>query len=64
MMRWSQAKHKLYLDRLHLIYQRMRRNPMFQQQDQIMTNAGDVRRAQVRRLRRMSVSARRPINQA
>eukprot|EP00798_Chlamydomonas_sp_ICE-L_P003761 gene3761-13821_t len=38
----AEAKHKLYTDRLYLIHQRMRRNRMFQQGNQIMKGATNI----------------------
>ncbi len=42
-----QAKPKLYLDRLQLITQRMRRNRFFQQNQQVLARASDEPTAQV-----------------
>lgn len=42
-----QAKHRLYLDRLQLIAQRMRRNKIFQQNNQLLSGSGDTPTAQV-----------------
>lgn len=43
----TQAKHRLYLDRLYLIHQRMRRNKMFQQNNQLLAGSANGPTAQV-----------------
>ena len=43
-----QSKHKLYLDRLQLIGQRMRRNKLFQQHTQLLAGSSEELCAQVR----------------
>jgi hypothetical protein len=52
-----QAKHSLYLDRLQLIQQRMKRNMRFQQSTQLFARHGDNSTAQVSRQQLRMVTA-------